>query len=170
MTNSFSAEYGLTMGSQMTIVTKSGTNQFHGDAFEYLRNSVLDARNYFDVLYSLPTSSRAEGSVSPRSGGISSGEPAVRSRRTRHFSSAPTRASVSSWDNPPNLGVTPTFPAACHVTPVVTGKSKWWPAPATQNLKEARREQVPFIVADPESMAESRTLNRGINSLTWPPR
>src|SRR5258708_4666043 len=54
MTNSFSAEYGLVMGSQTTIVTKGGTNQFHGDVFEYLRNSALNARNYFDVLYSLP--------------------------------------------------------------------------------------------------------------------
>ena len=49
ITNTFSAEYGLTMGSQMTIVTKSGTNGFHGSLFEYFRNSALDARNYFDV-------------------------------------------------------------------------------------------------------------------------
>ena len=48
VTNSFSAEYGMTMGSQMVIVSKSGTNSFHGSLFEYLRNSVLDARNYFD--------------------------------------------------------------------------------------------------------------------------
>ncbi len=48
VTNSFSAEYGLTMGSQMIIVSKSGTNAFHGDIFEYLRNSALDAANYFD--------------------------------------------------------------------------------------------------------------------------
>jgi len=48
ITNSFGAEYGMTMGSQVLIVSKGGTNQFHGDAFEYLRNSALDARNYFD--------------------------------------------------------------------------------------------------------------------------
>ena len=48
VTNNFSAEYGLTMGSQMAIVTKSGTNSFHGSLFEYLRNSALDARNFFD--------------------------------------------------------------------------------------------------------------------------
>jgi hypothetical protein len=44
------AEYGLSMGSQTTIVSKGGTNQFHGDAFDYLRNGSLDARNYFDAL------------------------------------------------------------------------------------------------------------------------
>ena len=48
ITNSFSAEYGMTMGSQMTIATKGGTNQFHGSAFEFLRNSALDARDFFD--------------------------------------------------------------------------------------------------------------------------
>src|SRR6202023_491517 len=44
----FQAEYGLAMGSQMVAVSKGGTNQFHGDAFEYLRNSALNARNFFD--------------------------------------------------------------------------------------------------------------------------
>ena len=48
VTNSFSAEYGMTMGSQMVIVSKNGTNTFHGSAFEYLRNDKLDARNFFD--------------------------------------------------------------------------------------------------------------------------
>src|SRR5579872_5326668 len=48
ITNSFSAEYGLTMGSQMVVVSKGGTNSFHGDVFEYLRNSAMDAANYFD--------------------------------------------------------------------------------------------------------------------------
>jgi len=48
VTNSFSAEYGLTMGSQMVIVSKGGANDFHGSLFEYLRNSALDARNFFD--------------------------------------------------------------------------------------------------------------------------
>src|SRR3989442_10921839 len=51
ITNAFSAEYGMNMGSQMTIVSKGGSNQFHGDVFEYLRNRVLDARNFFDNSY-----------------------------------------------------------------------------------------------------------------------
>jgi len=48
ITNSFSAEYGMNMGSQMLIVSKSGSNNLHGSLFEYLRNSALDARNFFD--------------------------------------------------------------------------------------------------------------------------
>jgi len=48
LTNTYGPEYGLVMGSVTTIVSKSGSNSFHGDVFDYLRNSVLDARNYFD--------------------------------------------------------------------------------------------------------------------------
>ncbi len=44
----YSAEYGRGTGGQVTIITKSGSNQLHGDLFEYLRNDWFDARNYFD--------------------------------------------------------------------------------------------------------------------------
>jgi len=49
VTNMFGAEYGMTMGSQMVIVSKGGANQWHGDAFEYLRNNDMDARNFFEL-------------------------------------------------------------------------------------------------------------------------
>lgn len=47
VTGTFHAEYGMAMGSQMVAVSKGGTNQFHGDVFEYLRNSALDANDFF---------------------------------------------------------------------------------------------------------------------------
>src|SRR5205823_3016900 len=47
LTNNFDAEYGNYNGGIVTVVTKGGTNGFHGDAFEFLRNTVLDARNFF---------------------------------------------------------------------------------------------------------------------------
>jgi Carboxypeptidase regulatory-like domain len=46
--HTYGAEYGKRAGGQISIVTTSGTNQLHGDIFEYLRNSGLDARNFFD--------------------------------------------------------------------------------------------------------------------------
>ncbi len=48
ITNSFDAEYGKFSGAVMNAITKSGTNGFHGDAFEFLRNSDMDARGFFD--------------------------------------------------------------------------------------------------------------------------
>jgi hypothetical protein len=48
LTSNYSAEYGRTSGGVVNALTKSGTNAFHGDVYEFLRNSALDARNYFD--------------------------------------------------------------------------------------------------------------------------
>ncbi|HEY8224310.1 MAG TPA: carboxypeptidase-like regulatory domain-containing protein, partial [Pyrinomonadaceae bacterium] len=46
-TSSFAPEFGRMPGGQVSIVTRSGTNQFHGSLFEYFRNDVLDARSWF---------------------------------------------------------------------------------------------------------------------------
>jgi hypothetical protein len=48
ITNSFDAEYGKFSGSVMNAITKSGTNSFHGDVFEFVRNDKFDSRNFFD--------------------------------------------------------------------------------------------------------------------------
>ena len=47
ITNNFNAEYGNFSGGQINVVTKSGTNRFHGDVFEFLRNTDFDASQYF---------------------------------------------------------------------------------------------------------------------------
>jgi len=48
LTNNFDPEYGDYNGGMVTVVTKSGSDSFHGNAFEFLRNTDLDARGYFD--------------------------------------------------------------------------------------------------------------------------
>jgi hypothetical protein len=48
ITDTYSASYGKRQGAQVSIVTASGTNTLHGSAYEFLRNSFFDARNYFD--------------------------------------------------------------------------------------------------------------------------
>ena len=47
LTSNFDAEYGGYSGGQIKVVTKSGSNRFHGSAFDFLRNTDLDARSYF---------------------------------------------------------------------------------------------------------------------------
>jgi hypothetical protein len=49
LVSNYSAEFGGSSGGLVNMVTKSGTNQIHGTAYEYLRNSAMDARNFFDV-------------------------------------------------------------------------------------------------------------------------
>lgn len=49
VTNAFSADYGRAMGGIVNIASKAGTNAFHGSAFEFFRDSKMDARNFFDV-------------------------------------------------------------------------------------------------------------------------
>jgi hypothetical protein len=49
ITNNFDAEYGNYSGGQVNVVTKSGTNQYHGTVFDFLRNTDLDAKNYYSL-------------------------------------------------------------------------------------------------------------------------
>jgi hypothetical protein len=53
-TSTFAPEFGRTPGAQISIVTRSGTNQFHGTAFDYLRNDILDANDWFANFAGLP--------------------------------------------------------------------------------------------------------------------
>jgi hypothetical protein len=48
LTDTYAPQYGKRSGGQVSVVTQSGTNQLHGTLFEFLRNSAVDARNYFD--------------------------------------------------------------------------------------------------------------------------
>ncbi len=47
ISNLYTAEISRTAGGVVDLITKSGTNKFHGSAYEYLRNDALDAKNYF---------------------------------------------------------------------------------------------------------------------------
>ena len=49
ITNNFDAEYGHYSGGLINVITKSGTNQFHGAAFDFVRNTAFDARNYYSL-------------------------------------------------------------------------------------------------------------------------
>jgi outer membrane receptor protein involved in Fe transport len=71
LTNNFSAEYGRSSGAVVNAVTKSGTNQFHGSAYEFLRNDRLDARSFFGL---------TKGKLRRNQFGATLGGPIVRNR------------------------------------------------------------------------------------------
>src|SRR5208282_6932628 len=54
LTSDYTAEYGRNAGGIISIVTKSGTNQLHGSAFEFFRNGVLDANDFFNIQQGIP--------------------------------------------------------------------------------------------------------------------
>jgi hypothetical protein len=71
LSSNFDAEFGKYTGGQINVITKSGTNQFHGDVFDFLRNTDLDARNFFS-----PT----RGAFIQNQFGATAGGPIVRNK------------------------------------------------------------------------------------------
>jgi len=59
-TSTYAPEFGRTPGGQISIVTRSGTNQFHGTAFDYFRNDVLDASDWFNGYINSPPLPKAQ--------------------------------------------------------------------------------------------------------------
>lgn len=104
LTNSFSADYGMTMGSQVAIVSKSGTNKLHGSAFEYLRNSALDARNFFD--YQTVASKLRLPSFKRNQFGASAGGPIKKDKTMIYgvYEGLRQRLGVTRIDNVPAAG------------------------------------------------------------------
>lgn len=76
----FPAEYGRNSGSAVNILTKSGTNQFHGSAFEFFRNNALDARNYFNVVTNSDGSHNRQTPFHNNNFGGSLGGPIIKGR------------------------------------------------------------------------------------------
>ena len=87
VTDTYGAEYGKRPGGQVSIVTASGTNQLHGSVYEFLRNSDLDARNFFD-----------QGPIPQfQTQQIRRRARRAHSRRTRSSCSEITKATASTW-------------------------------------------------------------------------
>jgi hypothetical protein len=83
-TSTYAPEFGRTPGGQISIVTRSGTNQFHGTAFDYVRNDVFDASNWFNGYINSPPLPKAKERQNDFGGTL--GGPVVKDRTFFFFS------------------------------------------------------------------------------------
>jgi hypothetical protein len=90
-TSSYAPEFGRTPGGQVSLVTRSGTNRFHGSVFEYLRNEKLDANDWFSNSAGLPRARLRQNDFGGTAGGplylprFGEGGPSFKSERDRAF-------------------------------------------------------------------------------------
>ncbi len=125
LTTNYSAEYGRTSGGVINAITRTGTNQFHGNAYEFLRNSALDARNYFDGP-KVPPFKRNQF-------GASIGGPIIKDKTFFFFNYEGLRQSLSSTqvDTVPSANARNGILSTGNVTvdPAVTPYLQFWGLP-----------------------------------------
>jgi len=140
MSHAYSAEYGRAAGGVINIVTKSGTNQLNGSVFEFLRNSKLDARNFFDRDQNNPTVRSSPPPFKRNQFGFSAGGPikrdhsfffgnyeGLRQRLTNTVITSVPNADVHAGFVPvngvlQNIGVAPSVQPYLAVWPLPNGK------------------------------------------------
>ena len=115
VTNLAPAEYGLNMGSQTVMVSKGGSNQLHGSLYEYLRNSALDARNYFDEMYTLPVGVPGGGDrIAPFKRNQFGGSIGGPIKKDKTFIFGDFESLLEVQDDPPMLGIATVFSKNCY--------------------------------------------------------
>jgi hypothetical protein len=125
ITTNYSAEYGKTSGGVINAVTRSGTNNFHGSAYEFIRNSALDARNYFDAATIAPFRRNQFGGTI--------GGPVIHDKTFFFFNYEGLRQAlgVSESDRVPSSNARNGILSSGNVTvnPAVTPYLAFWPTP-----------------------------------------
>ena len=96
ITNNFDAEYGNFSGGQINVATKSGTNDIHGSVFEFVRNTALDARNFFN-----PASTGPKGEFDQNQFGGTVGGPIKKDKIFIFLDYQGTRQTTGSTVNTP---------------------------------------------------------------------
>jgi hypothetical protein len=120
-TNAFDAEYGRTPGAQLSIITRSGTNHFHGTAFEYIRNDIFDANNWFNNNEGLPREAEKQNDF----GGVVGG-PIIKDKLFFFFSYEGLRLRVPES----KINVVPTTYARDQANTVVLPLLQAYPLPS----------------------------------------
>lgn len=145
-TNEYAPEAGRTAGGVVSIITKSGTNNFHGSLFEFFRNNALDARNPFDPKPNATTPISPQSELRQNDFGGSVGGPIIKNRtffffayegfrqvqgvQNPIFSSVPTLAQEQA--GPAGIvAADPDIPAGTPVDPIAAKLFTLYPAPNT---------------------------------------
>src|SRR6202158_233423 len=126
LTSNYSAEYGKTSGGVVNAITRSGTNQFHGDVYEFLRNSALAARNFFEAPAPTPKASFKRNQFGGAIGG-----PIIKNR-TFFFADY---VGIRQWEGIANVLTVPSISSRNQATdPFVIKYLALYPVPATSPL------------------------------------
>ena len=191
LTSNFDAEYGNSSGGQILVTTKSGTAQTHGSAFEFLRNTALDARNYFSsdrAAYRQNQFGAAVGGPTLWTGihwfadyqgtrlteGIDTGDIAVPSvaERGGDFSQVPLTGSVNgtAWATQLSSELGRTVTAGepyAQVFPTGEIPQSIWPAPAKYLLASIPPPNAGNAVFETASAAETLQDDKGGLRVDW---
>ncbi len=151
----FGAEYGRNSGSVVNIVTRSGTNEFHGSLYEFNRNSAFDARNYFNTKFqSDGTTPNPQSRFNNNNFGGSLGGPIVKDKLFFFFAyegqrervgsdfalTVPSQAQIAAAQN---LAVTTTVPGAAvpSVNPALIKITNLFPTSDSNSLAYSVRDK-----------------------------
>jgi hypothetical protein len=134
-TNSYSAEYGRAGGAVINVVTKSGTNEFHGTAFDFLRDRRYNANDFINTIQTPP---RVKGPYHFDQYGFSLGGPIV---SDKHFFFTNYDAQRNSIDNPILLGV-----AASQVPADAASQAGYQKVLALSNTYQKTQNQDVFLL------------------------
>jgi hypothetical protein len=192
LTSNFDAEYGNSSGGQILVTTKSGSPQLHGSAFEFLRNTALDARNYFSqeravyrqnqfggTLGGAPFHSKSLSLFADYQGtrlteGIDTGNIAVPSvaQRGGDFSQTPLTGGVSgpywAWLLSTRLGRTVTAGEAyAQVFPDGRIPQSAWSAPARSLLQYVPQPNAGLSLFATAAEAETLQDDKGALRADW---
>jgi len=154
----YSAEYGMNSGAQTSVVTRSGTNQLHGVAFEFLRNDKLDARGYF-----LPPQQPKNQLRKNQFGGVLSG-PIIKDTTFWLFNFEGRRERRDT----PSVATVPTLAMRQgDLSEIIRPENRWYPRDPNPTVTRAIRfpgSSTPF----PNNIIPPSLINPvSTNILTW---
>jgi hypothetical protein len=153
-TSSFAPEFGRTPGGQISLLTRSGTNDFHGTVFDYLRNDVLDANDWFSNRNGLPKAKERQNDF----GGVIGG-PIIKNKTFFFFSYEGLRLRQPST----SISTVPTVQARQSVADVVKPFFNAYPIP---NLPEISNGLAQFVANYSDPATLNATSIRGDHSLS----